>query len=197
MIGLEKRARSSFVNAAGLSLGTVFEEFLEPFFHQAVRLRNVYEQRVFEQTTAFDVPVWRCNHPAFAQYLSQAAAACRRGIEDGKLSRVSVSFFDGDHRKTDEVCVRFGSLPKVGEKEAALLRSWFRETILVLESRMSGLTPAASFQVELVYMGPLTNEHEWVLVEGPSDNTPEPAVMEPVKSLGQTIPVEVFVKRFL
>ncbi len=82
------------------------------------------------------------------------------------------------------------------QEKAAMLHNWFRETLLVLESRVSGLAPAASFQLELVYMGPMTNDRDWVLAEGQSDSAPQPALMEPVKSLGQTIPVEMFVNAF-
>jgi hypothetical protein len=78
-----------------------------------------------------------CFNQRLAEYLSKAVVGCRKSIEDGKLSRVSVCFFDGEHHKTDEVCVRFGSFPKVDEKNAAPLHNWFRESLLVLESRLS------------------------------------------------------------
>jgi hypothetical protein len=200
MIGLEKRARSSAA-AAGLSLGEVFAEFLEPLMHHAVRLRGVYDPLLFEQATAFDVPVWRCAHAEVAAYLSRAAAGAKACIDDGKLSRVTLCFFDEERRRTDEVCVRFAALPKVDERSAPLLHSWFREALLGLESRVAGLAPAASFQAELVCAGRLAEPREWVLVEGRggsgSSTQVEPAVVEPVRSMGQVVPAEVFVKRFL
>jgi hypothetical protein len=45
--------------------------------------------------------------------------------------------------------------------------------------------------------GRLTDNCDWVFVEDPGSKSQEPAVVEPVKSLGELVPVEVFVKRFL
>ena len=205
MLAPEKRSRSS-VGAAGLSPGEVFAEFLEPLLHHAVRLRGLYDPLLFERATAYEVPVWRCSHPEVASYLSRAVAGCRRAIDDGKLSRVSVCFFDERHCRTDEVCVRLAApLPKVDERSAPALHSWFRESLLGLDGGLGGrgLDPAASFQVELVCAGRMGEARDWVLVEGRAGSggtgtpAPEPAVVEPVRSLGQVIPAEVFVKRFL
>ncbi len=196
MLAPDKRARSS-VGGGAPTLGEAFGEFLEPLFHHAVRLRNVYDAAMFEAAFAFDVPVWRCAHPALAAYIDRAVAACKKSIDEGRLSRVSVCFFDGEGRKCDEVCVRVAGGARVDDKSAPWLHSFFRESLLVLESRVSGLESAASFQVELVCAGRMSDNREWVLVEGRATATPEAAVVEPVKSLGPSIPAEVFVKRFI
>ncbi len=198
MLAPEKRARSSAGGSVPApSLGEVFGEFLEPLFHQAVRLRNVYDAALFETATAYDVPVWRCVHPALAAYLDKAVAACKKSMEEGRLSRVAVCFFDGEGGKSDEVCVRVAGGLRVDDKSAPWLQSFFRESLLVLESHLVPLSPASSFQVELVCAGRMSDNTEWVLVEGRAGGTPEAAVLEPVRSLGPNVPAEVFVKRFI
>ncbi len=140
--------------------------------------------------------MWRCDHPKIAQYLSNAIAACKQSIEDGKLNRVSLCFFDG-HRKSDEVCVHLASFPIVDVKDAPALHNWFRESLLVLESRVKGADPASSFQVELVCVGQMTKNTDWLLAEDRSDGSQVPAAVESVRPMGEMVPVEVFVKRFM
>jgi hypothetical protein len=122
------------------------------------------------------VRVWRCIHPKITDYLRTVADACRRNIDEGMLNRVKVCFYDEDHRKLDEVCVRLASFPKVDEKNAVAIHNWFRESLLVLESRMCNLPLASSFQVELVCTEQMLNT-DWLLVKGRDGGSQDPAVV--------------------
>jgi hypothetical protein len=189
-----KRPRVS-LNATDLPFSDVFCDFLEPFLHHALRLGNVYEPLLFEEVLAYGVRVWRCNHPKIADYLKTVVVACKRNIDDGKLCRVKVCFYDEDRRKLDEVCVRLASFPKVDEKNAVAIHNWFRESLLVLESRMCKLPLASSFQVELVCTGQMFKDTNWLLVEGRDGGSQDPAVVETVREASETVHMEVFIKR--
>jgi hypothetical protein len=155
----------------------------------------VYEPLLFEEALAYDVRVWRCIHPKITDYLRTVVDACKRNHDEGVLNRVKVCFYDEDHRKLDEVCVRLASFPKVDEKNAAAIHNWVRESLLVLESRMCNLPLASSFQVELVCIGQMFKNTDWLLVEGRDGGSQDPAVVETVRATSETVPVEVFIKR--
>jgi hypothetical protein len=194
------KREQSRLSVDGSSPGAdVFADFLEPFLHHALRLRNVYDAVQFQEVVAFDVVVWRCNHPKVTEYIRKAVVGCKAAIEQNKLSRVHLSFFDEMNRKTDQVCICFsGSFPAVVDQKNALwLYNWFREALLNLESQLKGLDATATrFQVEVSMDGIMTeNRHEWSIVEG-STCSQIPAIVDPVRAVGEKVPMEVFVKRF-
>ncbi len=161
------------------------------------RLRKVYDAVCFEETLACIVIVWRCNQPKVVEYIRKAVLGCRGAIVQNKLSWMQLSFFDEANRKMDQLCV-CGSFPSVvNAKNALWLYNWFREALLNLESRLRELDPmAVRFQVEVTLDGLLTeNRHEWSIVDG-SASLGVPAVVDPVRALGEKVPMEVFVKRF-
>ncbi len=112
---------------------------------------------------AFDVTIWRCNHPKVVSYLQTILEAIRHNIDT--LQTVRLCFLVDEHI-TDELEITVVPT-KVDETAAVWLLNWFRETLLILENSLENLPPATMFEVKLVMIGQMVDvKNEWVFSEG-------------------------------